>query len=89
LTPAARRIANQEMDRVRHIARQTLAFCRDSESPVTVSLRRILDDVLEAFRRRIQTNCITVERRIFSDKLVVAFPVERRPIFINLIASAL
>jgi signal transduction histidine kinase len=83
------RIANEEMDRVRHIARQTLAFCRDSESPVSVSLRLILDDVLEAFRRQIQTNCVTVQRRIFTDGLVVAFPVELRQIFINLIANSL
>ena len=83
------RVANEEMERVRHIARQTLAFCRDSESPVTVSLRLILDDVLEAFRRQIQANRVTVERMTFTDGLVVAFPVELRQIFINLIANAL
>jgi signal transduction histidine kinase len=83
------RIANEEMERVRHIARQTLAFCRDSESPVSVSLRLILDDVLEAFRRQIQTNRVTIERRTDTDGLVVAFPVELRQIFINLIANAL
>jgi PAS domain S-box-containing protein len=83
------RIANEELDRVRHIARQTLAFCRDSESPVSVSLRLILDDVLEAFRRQIQANRVSVERRIWADGLVVAFPVELRQIFINLIANAL
>jgi PAS domain S-box-containing protein len=83
------RIANEEMDRVRHIASQTLAFCRDPESPVTVSLRLILDDVLEAFRRQIQTNRVTIERNIDVDGLVVAFPVELRQIFINLIANAL
>jgi PAS domain S-box-containing protein len=83
------RIANEEMERVRHIARQTLAFCRDSESPVTVSLRLVLEDVLEAFRRQIQSNGITIERKITSDGLVVAFPVELRQIFINLIANSL
>src|SRR5580704_318691 len=83
------RIANAEMDRVRHIARQTLAFFRDSESPVTVSLSLLLDDVLEAFHRQIQSNRITVERNIATDGLVVAFPVELRQIFINLIANAL
>jgi PAS domain S-box-containing protein len=83
------RVANEEMERVRHIARQTLAFCRDSESPVPTSLRLILDDVLEAFRRQIQTNQVTVERNLEADGLVVAFPIELRQIFINLIANAL
>jgi PAS domain S-box-containing protein len=86
---ALARIANEEMERVRHIARQTLAFCRDTGSPVSISLRLILDDVLEAFRRQIQTSHITVERNIGTDGLVVAFPVELRQIFINLIANAL
>lgn len=83
------RVANAEMDRVRHIARQTLAFCRDSDSPVSVSLRLVLDDVLEAFRRQILSNHITVERKFDSDGLIVAFPVEVRQIFINLVANAL
>jgi PAS domain S-box-containing protein len=83
------RIANEEMERVRHIARQTLAFCRDTESPVSLSLRLILDDVLEALRRQIQTNRVTVQRNIAADGLVVAFPVELRQIFINLITNAL
>jgi PAS domain S-box-containing protein len=83
------RVANEEMERVRHIAKQTLAFCRDSESPVTVSLRLVLDDVLEAFRRQIQDNHVTVERNFETDGLVVAFPVELRQIFINLIANSL
>jgi PAS domain S-box-containing protein len=83
------RVANEEMERVRHIAKQTLAFCRDSESPVPTSLRLILGDVLEVFRRQIQTNQVTVERNLEADGLVVAFPVELRQIFINLIANAL
>jgi PAS domain S-box-containing protein len=83
------RVANEELERVRHIARQTLAFCRDSQSPVPTSLRLILDDVLEAFRRQIQTNQVTVERNLEADGLVVAFPVELRQIFINLTANAL
>ena len=83
------RIANEEIARVRHIAKQTLAFCRDSESPVPVSLRLILGDVLEAFRRQIQSNGVTVKRKITTDGFVLAFPVELRQIFINLVANAL
>jgi PAS domain S-box-containing protein len=82
------RVANEELERVRHIARQTLAFCRDSQSPVPTSLRLLLDDVLEAFRRQIETNQVTVERNLEADGWVVAFPVELRQIFINLIANA-
>src|SRR5271170_1776391 len=83
------RIANEEMARVRHIAKQSLAFYRDSESPVAVSLRLILEDVLEAFHRQIQSSRVTVERKMATDGLVLGFPVELRQVFINLIANAL
>jgi PAS domain S-box-containing protein len=83
------RIANEEMARMRHIAKQTLTFYRDSESPVPVSVRLILEDVLQAYQRQIQSNRITVQRKIATDGLVLAFPVELRQIFINLIANAL
>jgi signal transduction histidine kinase len=82
------RIANEEMARVRHIAKQTLAFSRDSESPVPVSIRLVLDAVLEAFHQ-IQSSAITVERSLSTDGLVLAFPVEVRQVLINLIANAI
>jgi PAS domain S-box-containing protein len=83
------RIADEEMARVRHIAKQTLAFCRDSENPVPVSLRIIVEEVLQAFRRQIQANQVNVETKIASNGFVLAFPVELRQIFINLIGNAL
>jgi len=83
------RVASDEIARVRHIAKQTLAFCRDSGSPVPVSLRLVLDAVLEAFRGQAQKSGIVVERRISTDGLVLAFPVEVRQILINLIANAI
>jgi PAS domain S-box-containing protein len=83
------RIANDEMARVRHIAKQTLAFYRDSESPIPVSLRRILDDVLGAYYRQIRSSRVSVERHVDGDDLVLGFPVELRQVFINLIGNAL
>lgn len=83
------RIANDEMARVRHIAKQTLAFYRDSESPIPVSLRRILEDVLGAYYRQIRLSRVSVERHMDGDDLVLGFPVELRQVFINLIGNAL
>ena len=83
------RIANDEMARMRHIAKQTLAFYRDAEKPVPVSLRLILEDVIDAFYRQIQSSRVTVVWKIKTDGMVLAFPVEVRQIFINLVANAL
>jgi PAS domain S-box-containing protein len=83
------RIADEEMARIRHIARQTLAFYRNSENLVPVSLRCALEDILAAYSREIQLNRVTIERRIASHGSVLAFPVEVRQVFINLIGNAL
>ena len=37
------RIAEEEISRVRHISNQTLAFYRESEKPISVSLNQVLD----------------------------------------------
>src|SRR4029077_16735531 len=83
------RVANEEIRRVRHIAKQTLAFYRDAETPVPVSLRLVLEDVLNAFHRQAALNHVRVERKIATDGIVLAFPVELRQIFVNLISNAL
>jgi PAS domain S-box-containing protein len=82
-------IANEEIARVRHIAKQTLAFCRDSENPVPVVIRGVLDAALEALQPQIQSSAIAVDREISTDGLVLAFPVEIRQVFINLISNAI
>ena len=40
-------MAEQELQRVSHITRQTLSFYRESKQPIPVALPELLDDVLE------------------------------------------
>jgi signal transduction histidine kinase len=49
----------------------------------------VLEDVLNAFHRQAALNHVRVERKIATDGMVLAFPVELRQIFVNLIANAL
>lgn len=83
------RIADEEMARMRHIAKQTLAFYRNSDRPVSISLRHTLEDVLAVYSREMQLNRISLEKRIMTDGSILAFPVEVRQVFINLIGNAL
>jgi PAS domain S-box-containing protein len=82
------RVADEEMVRMRHIAKQTLAFYRNSDNPVPVSLRHAVEEVLAAYSRKILLHRITVEKNIATDGSILAFPVEIRQVLINLIGNA-
>jgi PAS domain S-box-containing protein len=92
LDPEAReltRVAELELSRVNRIAKQTLGLYRQSEKPLVISLDRILEDVLEAYQRQIESSHIAVERKLMVDGRVSGFPVEVRQVFVNLIGNAI
>src|SRR6202012_445551 len=47
-------LADRELERVSHIAQQTLGFYRDTSAPVTVNIRQSLQDVLRLFERKLK-----------------------------------
>jgi two-component system, NtrC family, sensor kinase len=82
-------MAEQELQRVSHITRQTLTFYRESKQPIQVFLPELLDDVLELQLRMVKANRITVRREYVSAARVTGFPVELRQVFLNLIGNAI
>jgi signal transduction histidine kinase len=82
-------LGSEELLRVCHITKQTLGFYRESDVPVDVSMRELLDDVLELQNRRLQLNNIALDKRFFSNGVVRGFPVELRQVFFNLIGNAI
>jgi signal transduction histidine kinase len=82
-------LGGEELLRVCHITRQTLAFYRESQHPVEVSIAELLDDVLELQNRRLQLNKIVLDRKYLSRGVVRGFPVELRQVFFNLIGNAI
>ncbi len=92
LSPAAAQyltIADQELGRVAHLAKQTLGFYRDSSFPVHVRLDVVCDEILELYARRIESKEIIVEKNSAPDAEITAFEGEIRQVFSNLIANAL
>lgn len=81
-------IAEEELNRVGHITKQTLAFYRESAKPVPVSLSKILDEVLEVYTRLLRLHGISVEKQSATEGAITAFPVEMRQVFVNLIGNA-
>ncbi|HLH08752.1 MAG TPA: ATP-binding protein, partial [Terriglobales bacterium] len=83
------RLGEQELQRVTHIARQTLSFYRESQRAIPVSISEVLDDVLELQTRQIQTSGVELEKDYRAIGVVQGFPVELKQVFLNLIGNAI
>ena len=82
-------LAEQELQRVSHITRQTLSFYRESKTPIAVTLTELLDDVLGLQERQVLNSHIKLRKRYFAPGMVHGFPVELRQVFLNLISNAI
>ncbi len=82
-------LGEQELQRVTHIARQTLSFYRESQRAIPVSIPEVLDDVLELQARQLQINGISLDKRYTATGLVQGFPVELKQVFLNLVSNAI
>jgi PAS domain S-box-containing protein len=82
-------MAEQEINRLSHITRQTLSFYRETKEPISLSISELLDNVLELQGRRFQISRIQVEKEYLSEGRVQGFPVELRQVFLNLIGNAI
>ena len=81
-------IADQELERVAHITRQTLSFYRESKQPVPVLISDILNDILALQSRQLQHSGIALEKE-YSDAQVQGYPGELKQVFLNLIGNAI
>jgi two-component system, NtrC family, sensor kinase len=82
-------LAEQELQRMSHITRQTLSFYRESKQPIPVEMNAVVDDVLELQRREIQAKNIRLRKKYTSTFPVHGFPVELRQVMMNLISNAI
>jgi two-component system, NtrC family, sensor kinase len=82
-------MAEQELQRVAHITRQTLSFYRESKTPIAVMLTELLDDVLGLQERQLQISHIRLRKKYVVPGIVHGFPVELRQVFLNLVGNAI
>jgi PAS domain S-box-containing protein len=81
-------MAEEELQRVVHITRQTLSFYRESQQAVLVSMAKILDDVLELQSRSLRLNGIILEKDYLTEGAMLGFPAELKQVFLNLVGNA-
>lgn len=82
-------LANRELDRITHIARQTLGFYRDTSAPITTSVTQILDELLFLYETKFESRGIKLLRQYRGKTEIMALPGELRQVFSNLISNAI
>jgi two-component system, NtrC family, sensor kinase len=83
------KMAQQELNRVVQISKQTLSFSRETSNPVRLQIAELIEEVLVLYGRKIAEKNIRVIRQYESSEEVIAFPGEMRQVLSNLITNAI
>lgn len=82
-------LASRELDRVSHIARQTLGFYRENSQPTAVNINQIVNDLLFLYETRFHARKIKLVKQYDKPIEVTALAGEIRQAFSNLITNAI
>jgi PAS domain S-box-containing protein len=82
-------IAEKELERVTHLARQTLGYYRGSGVPVEVHPKEIMEDVLTIYHAKLLGNCISVECQFDDLRPITLDKGELVQVFSNVIANSI
>ncbi|MGH7489585.1 MAG: PAS domain S-box protein, partial [bacterium] len=81
-------LAEQELDRVAHIAKQTLGFYRDNTAPDWVDVSQTIDELLAVYSYRFRNRDVKIEKELDLSARVFASAGEFRQVFSNLFVNA-
>ncbi|HEV3037725.1 MAG TPA: PAS domain-containing protein [Candidatus Angelobacter sp.] len=81
--------AERELNRVAHVARQTLGFYRDTTSPRSVNLSKTVEEVVSLYLPRIEGRKITLATDFDPRAQVMGLAGEIRQVISNLVANAI
>jgi len=81
-------LADQELQRVAHITRQTLGFFRESNAPEAVSIPALIESVLKLYSNRLKNKNIRVERDFGHCPPIYGMPGELEQAVSNLLSNA-
>jgi PAS domain S-box-containing protein len=82
-------MAESELERVSHIARQTLGYYRDTGSPSEVHLRDLMGNVLSVYKSKVLTHSIVVDAKYTDLRKISVHPGEIVQIFSNVVSNAI
>jgi PAS domain S-box-containing protein len=82
-------LADQELARVAHVSRHTLAFYRGTTREIEFSLEEMCDQLLAIMASRIAAKALSVDRRYENGSKAIAIDSEARQVISNLILNAI
>jgi PAS domain S-box-containing protein len=81
--------AEQELERVSHLARQTLGYYRDNGQPVELHLHSLIENVLTVYNSKLIGARISVESQFNDLQKILVSKGEMLQVFSNIIANAI
>ncbi|MFZ1015605.1 MAG: ATP-binding protein, partial [Terracidiphilus sp.] len=81
--------AEQEVERIAHIARQTLGYYRDTGLPTEVHLHALIENVLTVYRAKLLASDIAVDTRFNDIQKISVSRGELLQVFSNIITNAI
>ena len=82
-------LAERELERVSHLARQTLGYYRDSGAPSEVHLSDLMENVLSVYRNKMLAHNIVVDAQYSDLRKISVRPGEIVQVFSNLITNSI
>ena len=81
-------LAEQELERVAHITRQTLGFYRDSSVAENIDMAALIESVLGLYSHKLHAKNIRIERQFEECPLLRGLPGELKQAVSNLVSNA-
>ncbi len=81
--------AEEELERVSHLTKQTLGFYRESKTPVALTLGSIVESTISVFATRARNKGVTVRSEIKEDPEIYAVPSELRQLAGNVLSNSI
>ena len=80
--------AEEELERLSHLARQTLGFYRDTGSPTEVYVHQLMENVIGVYRSKLRAAGISIDTQFHDQRKVLILRGEFLQVFSNVITNA-
>jgi len=81
--------AEEELERIAHLTKQTLGFYRESKTPIVITLGSVVESTISVFASRTRNKGITIRSEIKQDPEIYAGPTELRQLVGNLLSNSI
>jgi len=81
--------AEEELERISHLTKQTLGFYRETKTPVLITLGSVVESTISVFASRARNRGIKIQSDIKQDPEIYAGPSELRQVVGNLLSNSI